>query len=146
MVNELCSGPCLVLEIQGPDAPQKFREFCGPADPVSLTSCLLFSVFFFCLSNQCKLPVPRQVLHRTECTEYNCVYSLISFYVKKQPSSDEAAAAYHCFHHSDAHGAEADWLLIISMMVADNSVVFWRMAGALATFLDQIYWWFLFIH
>lgn len=33
MVNELCSGPCLVLEIQGPDAPQTFRELCGPADP-----------------------------------------------------------------------------------------------------------------
>lgn len=36
MVNELCSGPCMVLEIQGTDAPQTFREFCGPADPVSV--------------------------------------------------------------------------------------------------------------
>ncbi|XP_031551543.1 nucleoside diphosphate kinase 7-like [Actinia tenebrosa] len=33
MVVELCSGPCLVLEIRGLDAPQKFREFVGPADP-----------------------------------------------------------------------------------------------------------------
>lgn len=35
MVTELCSGPCMVLEIQGADAPQTFREFCGPPDPVS---------------------------------------------------------------------------------------------------------------
>ncbi|XP_072295627.1 nucleoside diphosphate kinase homolog 7 isoform X2 [Eucyclogobius newberryi] len=34
LVTELCSGPCLVLEIHGIDAPQKFREFCGPADPM----------------------------------------------------------------------------------------------------------------
>uniref|UniRef100_A0A8C6WS42 Nucleoside diphosphate kinase homolog 7 n=1 Tax=Neogobius melanostomus TaxID=47308 RepID=A0A8C6WS42_9GOBI len=33
MVTELCSGPCLVLEIHGANAPQAFREFCGPADP-----------------------------------------------------------------------------------------------------------------
>lgn len=33
MVTELCSGPCLVLEIHGPNSPQSFREFCGPADP-----------------------------------------------------------------------------------------------------------------
>ncbi|XP_030583683.1 nucleoside diphosphate kinase homolog 7 isoform X1 [Archocentrus centrarchus] len=33
MVTELCSGPCMVLEIHGTDAPQTFREFCGPADP-----------------------------------------------------------------------------------------------------------------
>uniref|UniRef100_A0A8D2ZFB1 Nucleoside diphosphate kinase homolog 7 n=1 Tax=Scophthalmus maximus TaxID=52904 RepID=A0A8D2ZFB1_SCOMX len=33
MVTELCSGPCMVLEIQGADAPQTFREFCGPPDP-----------------------------------------------------------------------------------------------------------------
>ncbi|XP_029284989.1 nucleoside diphosphate kinase homolog 7 isoform X2 [Cottoperca gobio] len=33
MVTELCSGPCMVLEIHGTDAPQSFREFCGPADP-----------------------------------------------------------------------------------------------------------------
>lgn len=33
MVVELCSGPCLALEIQATDAPKSFREFCGPADP-----------------------------------------------------------------------------------------------------------------
>lgn len=33
MVTELCSGPCMVLEIHGTDTPQSFREFCGPADP-----------------------------------------------------------------------------------------------------------------
>ncbi|XP_027002738.1 nucleoside diphosphate kinase 7 isoform X2 [Tachysurus fulvidraco] len=33
MVSELCSGPCMALEINGTDAPKKFREFCGPADP-----------------------------------------------------------------------------------------------------------------
>ncbi|XP_040040538.1 nucleoside diphosphate kinase homolog 7 [Gasterosteus aculeatus] len=33
MVTELCSGPCLVLEIHGADAPRSFRAFCGPADP-----------------------------------------------------------------------------------------------------------------
>ncbi|KAG8003506.1 Nucleoside diphosphate kinase 7, partial [Nibea albiflora] len=33
MVTELCSGPCMVLEIHGTDVPQSFREFCGPADP-----------------------------------------------------------------------------------------------------------------
>lgn len=35
MVTELCSGPCMVLEINGTNTPQAFREFCGPADPVS---------------------------------------------------------------------------------------------------------------
>uniref|UniRef100_A0A665TXU1 Nucleoside diphosphate kinase homolog 7 n=1 Tax=Echeneis naucrates TaxID=173247 RepID=A0A665TXU1_ECHNA len=33
MVTELCSGPCMVLEIHGTDTPQTFRDFCGPADP-----------------------------------------------------------------------------------------------------------------
>ncbi|XP_037554217.1 nucleoside diphosphate kinase 7 isoform X1 [Nematolebias whitei] len=33
MVTQLCSGPCMVLEIHGTDAPKTFREFCGPADP-----------------------------------------------------------------------------------------------------------------
>uniref|UniRef100_A0A7N8WXE7 Nucleoside diphosphate kinase homolog 7 n=1 Tax=Mastacembelus armatus TaxID=205130 RepID=A0A7N8WXE7_9TELE len=33
MVTELCSGPCMVLEIHGTDTPKSFREFCGPADP-----------------------------------------------------------------------------------------------------------------
>jgi len=33
MVTELCSGPCLVLEIRAEDASRVFREFVGPADP-----------------------------------------------------------------------------------------------------------------
>ncbi|XP_076004713.1 nucleoside diphosphate kinase homolog 7 isoform X2 [Genypterus blacodes] len=33
MVAELCSGPCMVLEIHGSDTPKIFRGFCGPADP-----------------------------------------------------------------------------------------------------------------
>ncbi|XP_005993467.1 nucleoside diphosphate kinase 7 isoform X1 [Latimeria chalumnae] len=33
MVGELCSGPCMALEIRGPDAPKVFRGLCGPADP-----------------------------------------------------------------------------------------------------------------
>lgn len=33
MVTELCSGPCMVLEIHGADVPTSFREFCGPSDP-----------------------------------------------------------------------------------------------------------------
>ncbi|KAM5179639.1 nucleoside diphosphate kinase homolog 7 [Mantella aurantiaca] len=33
MLGELCSGPCIAMEIQGKDAPKSFREFCGPADP-----------------------------------------------------------------------------------------------------------------
>uniref|UniRef100_A0A3B4U418 Nucleoside diphosphate kinase homolog 7 n=1 Tax=Seriola dumerili TaxID=41447 RepID=A0A3B4U418_SERDU len=33
MVTELCSGPCMVLEIHSTDTQQTFREFCGPADP-----------------------------------------------------------------------------------------------------------------
>ncbi|CAL1593270.1 unnamed protein product [Knipowitschia caucasica] len=33
MVTELCSGPCLVLEIHGTDAPTAFRQLCGPLDP-----------------------------------------------------------------------------------------------------------------
>lgn len=35
MVNELCNGPCVAMEIIGPDqnTPSTFREFCGPADP-----------------------------------------------------------------------------------------------------------------
>ena len=35
MVDELCSGSCIALEICYPDEPQAFREFVGPADPVS---------------------------------------------------------------------------------------------------------------
>ncbi|XP_061593588.1 nucleoside diphosphate kinase 7 [Cololabis saira] len=33
MVTELCSGPCMALEIHQKDTPKTFREFCGPADP-----------------------------------------------------------------------------------------------------------------
>ncbi|KAM7012796.1 nucleoside diphosphate kinase homolog 7 [Tautogolabrus adspersus] len=33
MVTELCSGPCMVLEITGTDTPKTFRDFCGPPDP-----------------------------------------------------------------------------------------------------------------
>lgn len=35
MVDELCSGPSMALEIctSDPDAPKNFREFVGPADP-----------------------------------------------------------------------------------------------------------------
>ncbi|KAJ8350381.1 hypothetical protein SKAU_G00255110 [Synaphobranchus kaupii] len=33
LVSELCTGPCMVLEIRGAEAPRTFREFCGPADP-----------------------------------------------------------------------------------------------------------------
>ena len=36
MVEELCCGPCLAMEIRAPDAPVTFREFVGPADPVSV--------------------------------------------------------------------------------------------------------------
>ena len=35
MVTELCSGPCIALEIRAKDAVKTFREFVGPADPVS---------------------------------------------------------------------------------------------------------------
>ncbi|XP_038657988.1 nucleoside diphosphate kinase 7 isoform X7 [Scyliorhinus canicula] len=33
MVNELSSGPCLALELQGKDIQKLFRECCGPSDP-----------------------------------------------------------------------------------------------------------------
>lgn len=33
MVGELCSGPCLVLEVRAQNAQKTFREFTGPADP-----------------------------------------------------------------------------------------------------------------
>lgn len=35
MVTELCSGPCIALEVtgKGEETPTKFRELCGPADP-----------------------------------------------------------------------------------------------------------------
>ncbi|XP_019382328.1 PREDICTED: nucleoside diphosphate kinase 7 isoform X1 [Gavialis gangeticus] len=33
MVTELCSGPCIALEIIQPNPPKIFRDFCGPSDP-----------------------------------------------------------------------------------------------------------------
>lgn len=33
MVTELCSGPCVAMEIRAQDAARTFREFVGPADP-----------------------------------------------------------------------------------------------------------------
>ncbi|XP_062508899.1 nucleoside diphosphate kinase 7-like [Corticium candelabrum] len=33
MVVELCSGPCVAMEIRADDAPRVFRDFTGPADP-----------------------------------------------------------------------------------------------------------------
>lgn len=33
MVTEMCSGPCIALEVRAQDAPRMFREFVGPADP-----------------------------------------------------------------------------------------------------------------
>ncbi|TNM87614.1 hypothetical protein fugu_005835 [Takifugu bimaculatus] len=33
MVNELCSGACMALEILDTDQEQSFRDLCGPADP-----------------------------------------------------------------------------------------------------------------
>jgi len=37
MVEEMCNGPSVALEITGKDdeIPVKFRAFCGPSDPVS---------------------------------------------------------------------------------------------------------------
>ena len=47
MVVELCSGPCVAMEIRGSDAPTAFRQCVGPADPVSTRnlSVLLKEVF-----------------------------------------------------------------------------------------------------
>ncbi|CAG5861918.1 unnamed protein product [Menidia menidia] len=33
MVTDLCSGPCVALEIRGTDTHKTFRDLCGPADP-----------------------------------------------------------------------------------------------------------------
>lgn len=42
MVNELQSGPCIVMEITHSDANvdivAEFRKLCGPMDPVSFFS------------------------------------------------------------------------------------------------------------
>ena len=36
MVEELTSGPCIALEVRAQSAPEVFRKFVGPADPVSV--------------------------------------------------------------------------------------------------------------
>lgn len=38
MVTEICSGPCIALEVtgKGGDTAAQFRELCGPSDPVSV--------------------------------------------------------------------------------------------------------------
>ena len=36
MVNEMVSGPCIAIAIRAVDAPKAFRDFSGPADPVSI--------------------------------------------------------------------------------------------------------------
>ena len=43
MVNELSSGTSVALEITGKDddTPSRFREFCGPSDPVRLLNKLI---------------------------------------------------------------------------------------------------------
>ncbi|XP_074962025.1 nucleoside diphosphate kinase homolog 7 isoform X2 [Phalacrocorax aristotelis] len=33
MVTELCSGPCIAMEIIQSEPPRVFRDFCGPSDP-----------------------------------------------------------------------------------------------------------------
>ena len=35
MVAQLCSGPCIAMEIVAENAPTEFREIVGPSDPVS---------------------------------------------------------------------------------------------------------------
>lgn len=35
MIDQLITGPCIALEIRAQSAPQTFREFVGPVDPVS---------------------------------------------------------------------------------------------------------------
>ena len=47
MVTQLTSGPCVALELTASNAHSEFREFCGPADPVSFrqwrkTECFIF--------------------------------------------------------------------------------------------------------
>ena len=47
MVAELISGPCVALEIRAQNAVKSFREFCGPADPVSFGSNAIYSFMSF---------------------------------------------------------------------------------------------------
>lgn len=43
MVTEISSGPCVAMEIRAAvDAPRSFREFAGPADPVSSNQSQLY--------------------------------------------------------------------------------------------------------
>uniref|UniRef100_A0A8C5LP14 Nucleoside diphosphate kinase homolog 7 n=1 Tax=Leptobrachium leishanense TaxID=445787 RepID=A0A8C5LP14_9ANUR len=49
MVAELCSGPCVALEICQTDAPQRLREFCGPADPVSMMYDYRIQAYNYCI-------------------------------------------------------------------------------------------------
>ncbi|XP_043367632.1 nucleoside diphosphate kinase 7 isoform X3 [Dermochelys coriacea] len=39
MVTELCSGPCIALEIRQLDPQKVFRDFCGPSDPARVNQC-----------------------------------------------------------------------------------------------------------
>lgn len=52
MVTELCSGPCIAMEIIQPEPPKVFRDFCGPSDPVS--TCLSGEE---CLKSRCAVDV-----------------------------------------------------------------------------------------
>ena len=36
MVDELSSGPCIVMEVRANNCPAMFREMVGPSDPVNL--------------------------------------------------------------------------------------------------------------
>lgn len=51
MVNELQSGPCIVMEISHKDKDANivddFRNLCGPMDPVNIIlSCLFYFIIF----------------------------------------------------------------------------------------------------
>lgn len=58
MVDELCSGPCMALEIHATDAPKVFRDFCGPADPVSVKMCSIPYHVLVCLSFPSNVLIP----------------------------------------------------------------------------------------
>ena len=72
MVEELCSGPCMALEIRttdGSEAPKSFREFVGPADPVSILK-RHYSKIPNRNSETLLLPLPHSVLYDAEILEY----------------------------------------------------------------------------
>jgi hypothetical protein len=54
MVDELCSGPCIAVEICGEgDVHKAFRDFVGPSDPVSyplFNPSQLFPSFYLIIS------------------------------------------------------------------------------------------------